>query len=154
MVEILMPTGFVTLDQFYQRKLMPGESLFVFIHDIKKMLEHAMPKIDGETWNKLLLHQLMAGLPSEINKQLRATGETKDLDETIRRARLLLSLEEQHAATATVSNESSELDLKLQSVSKQIETLTEQVSALVARNKKDKEEITCLKLFTANKRGT
>ena len=156
MVEILMPTGFVTLDQFYQRKLMPGESLFVFIHDIKKMLEHAMPKIDGETWNKLLLHQLMAGLPSEINKQLRATGETKDLDETIRRARLLLSLEEQHAATATVSNESSELDLKLQSVSKQIETLTENRCrhCMVARNKKDKEEITCLKLFTANKRGT
>ena len=48
------------------------------------MLEHAMPKIDGETRNKLL-HQLMAGLPSEINKQLRATGETKDLDETISR---------------------------------------------------------------------
>ena len=114
------------------------------------MLEHAIPKIDGETWNKLLFHQLMAGLPSEINKQLRATGQTKDVDETIRRARLLLSLEVQHAATATVSNKSSELDLKLQSVSKQIETLTEQVSALVARNKKDKEEITC---FTANKWG-
>ena len=70
------------------------------------MLEHAMPKIDGETRNRLLLHQLMAELPSEINKQLRGTGETKDLDETIRRARLLLSLEVQYAATATVSNES------------------------------------------------
>ena len=55
---------------------------------------------------------------------------------------MLLSLEVQHAATATVSNESSELDLKLQSVSKQIETLTEHLSAL-ARNKMDKEEITC-----------
>ena len=60
----------------------------------------------------------MAGLHSEINKQLRATGETKDLDETIRRARLLLSLEVQNAATATVSNESSELDLKLPNRSK------------------------------------
>ena len=104
MVEILMPTGLVTLDQLHQWKLMPGESLSVFIHDMKKMLEHAMPNIEGETRNKLLLHQLMAGLPSEISKQLRATGETKDLDETIRRARLLLSLEVQHAATATVSS--------------------------------------------------
>ena len=51
MVEILMPTGFVTFDQFHQRKLMPGESLSVFIHN---MLEHAMPNIDGETRNKLL----------------------------------------------------------------------------------------------------
>ena len=143
MVEILMPTGVVTLDQFHQRKLMPGELLSVFIHDVKKMLERAMPNIDGETRNRLLLHQLMAGLPSEINKQLRATGETKDLDETIRRSRLLLSLEVQHAATTTVSNDSSELDLKLQSVSKQIETLTSQESALVARNNKDKEEVTC-----------
>ena len=58
MVEILMPTGFVTLDQFHQRKSMPGESLFVFIHDMK-MLEHAMPTIDGETRNRLLLHQMM-----------------------------------------------------------------------------------------------
>ena len=138
-----MPTGVVTLDQFHQRKLMPGELLSVFIHDVKKMLERAMPNIDGETRNRLLLHQLMAGLPSEINKQLRATGETKDLDETIRRSRLLLSLEVQHAATTTVSNDSSELDLKLQSVSKQIETLTSQESALVARKNKDKEEVTC-----------
>ena len=37
MVEILMPTGFVTFDQFHQRKLMPGESLSVFIHDMKNM---------------------------------------------------------------------------------------------------------------------
>lgn len=65
MVENLMPTEFVTLDHFHQRKLVPGESLSVFIHDLKKMLEHAMPKIDGETRNGLLLHQLMAG---EINK--------------------------------------------------------------------------------------
>ena len=50
-----------------------------------------MPKIDGKTRNRLLLHQMMAGLPSEINKQLRPTSEAKDLDETIRRARLLLS---------------------------------------------------------------
>eukprot|EP00731_Ephydatia_muelleri_P000950 Em0001g950a len=50
MFEILMPTGFVTFDQFHQRKLMPGESLSVFIHDMKKMLEHAMPKINGETY--------------------------------------------------------------------------------------------------------
>lgn len=55
----------------------------------------------------------------------------------------MLSLEVQHAAAATVTNKSSEVDLKLQSVSKQIETLTEQVSALVARNKKDNEEVTC-----------
>ena len=47
MVEILMPTGFATLDQLHQWKLMPGESLSVLIHDMKKMLEHAMPKIDG-----------------------------------------------------------------------------------------------------------
>ena len=51
MIEILMPTGFVTLDQFHQRKLMPGESLSCVHHDMKKMLEHAMPKIDGETRN-------------------------------------------------------------------------------------------------------
>ena len=108
-----MPTGFVTLDQFHQRKLMPGESLSVFIHDMKIMLEHAMPKINGETRNRLLLHQLMAGLPSEINKQLRATGETKDLDEPLGERDCYSRWRYKHAATATVSNESSELDLKL-----------------------------------------
>ena len=43
-VDVLMPTEFVTLDKFHNRRLLPGEALSVFVHDLKKLLSHAMPQ--------------------------------------------------------------------------------------------------------------
>ena len=83
LIKILSPTEFLTLDQFHRRKLAPGELLSVFIHDLKKLIQHAMPTIPHEVRDQMLLHQLLAGLPTVVDKQLRATGETKDLNEII-----------------------------------------------------------------------
>ncbi|KAL5493255.1 hypothetical protein EMCRGX_G014404 [Ephydatia muelleri] len=95
-VDVLMPTEFVTLDKFHNRRLLPGEALSVFVHDLKKLLSLAMPGIEANAKDQLLLHQLMAGLPTSITKQLRASGEIKNFNDTVQRARLLLSIEEQH----------------------------------------------------------
>ena len=68
----------------------------MFVHDLKKFLEHAMPELkDSATRKKLLLHQFLAGLPQAVSRQLRAAGETKDLDTVVECARLLLALNEQ-----------------------------------------------------------
>ncbi|KAL5503384.1 hypothetical protein EMCRGX_G010323 [Ephydatia muelleri] len=81
-VDVLMPTEFVTLDKFHNRRLLPGEALSVFVDDLKKLLSHAMPGIEANAKDQLLLHQLMAGLPTSITKQLRASGEIKNFNDT------------------------------------------------------------------------
>ena len=128
-VDVLMPTEFVTLDKFHNRRLLPGEALSVFVHDLKKLLSHAMPGIEANAKDQLLLHQLMAGLPTSITKQLRASGEIKNFNDTVQRARLLLSIEEQHSVVAVGSSGQGVQELE-QRLSAQIEALSEQVAAL------------------------
>ena len=71
------PEAFISLDEFHQRKLHPGESVTLYVHELKKLLERAMPKLAGDVCNQLVLHQFLAGLPHEVARQLRATGEPK-----------------------------------------------------------------------------
>ena len=125
----LLTTEFVTLDKFHNRRLLPGEALSVFVHDLKKLLSHAMPGIEANAKDQLLLHQLMAGLPTSITKQLRASGEIKNFNDTVQRARLLLSIEEQHSVVAVGSSGQGVQELE-QRLGAQIEALSEQVAAL------------------------
>ena len=37
-----MPIGFTLLDKFHSRRLLLGESLSLFSHELKKLLKHAM----------------------------------------------------------------------------------------------------------------
>ena len=127
-IESLMPTEFVTLEQFHSRKLLPGESLSVFLHELRKLLAHSMLKVESSMRDQLFLHQFISGLPISIAKQLRATGEVKDINDSIQRARLLLSLKEHEKhSTAAVQPRITDVEQRL---SKQIESLAEQVAAL------------------------
>ena len=99
LIDGLMPIAFTLLDKFHARKLLPGESLTVFSHDLRKLIVRAMPEIDSKARGQLLLHQFIAGLPLRVSRELRAAEETKELGVTLQRARLLLSLEDQHQLT-------------------------------------------------------
>lgn len=121
----MMPMEFVSLEEFHRRKLRPGEALSVFVHDMKKLLEQAMPNLEGTARDQLLLHQFLAGIPDTVSRQLRATGETKVLAETVERARLLMAIDVQ-GQTAAIADMPSEVD----ALRKQIASLTEQVAAL------------------------
>lgn len=125
----MTPMGFVTLEGFHRRRLRPGEALSIFLHDLKKLLNQAMPDIDATARGQLLLHQFLAGLPDSISKQLRATGETTDLDKTVERARLLMALDDREQA-AVVSTESAQLT----QLTERVAELTEQVAALTTRS--------------------
>ena len=60
LIDGLMPIAFTLLDKFYARKLLPGESLTVFSHDLRKLIVRAMPEIDSKARDQLLLHQFIA----------------------------------------------------------------------------------------------
>ena len=57
----MRPMGFIFLDDFHHRKLRPGESISVFVHDLKKLIDHAIPNMEKEARDPLLLHQFWRG---------------------------------------------------------------------------------------------
>ena len=54
------------------------------MHDLKRLIDHAMPEAEAATQQKLLIHQFLTGLPADISKQLQAVGEIEELDKTIK----------------------------------------------------------------------
>ena len=68
-------TAFVSLEDFHQRNLRPSEPVSVFVHDLKGLLDWAMPKVEKVVRDKLLLHQFLTGLPDAVSRQIRATGK-------------------------------------------------------------------------------
>ena len=133
--ETMMPMEFVSLEEFHHRKLRPGEALSVFIHDMKKLLEQAMPGLEETARNQLLLHQFLAGVPHSVSRQLRATGETKNLMKTVERARLLMAIDVENQ-TAAVSDKPGDVDL----LREQVAALTEQVAALTTPSQRTMSE--------------
>ena len=143
----MMPMEFISLEEFHQRNLRPGESLSVFLHDLKKLLNGAMPGLDTAARKQLLLHQLLAGLPNPISMQIRASGETSDLDKVMERARLLLTMENrQPQQTATMVEQTNELSV----LREQMALLTDQVAALRVNQTPRKPVIRC---FYCNQPG-
>ena len=74
-IKKMAPADFVSLEHFQLRKLRPGESLTLYLHDLKHLLEQAMPDLDDLNKKQLLLHQFLAGLPAQLATQLQATGD-------------------------------------------------------------------------------
>lgn len=87
------PVRFVLLNNFHGRRLRPGESLLVLVHDLERLLGQVMPEVQGTTHDQLLRHKFLAGLRAQVSKQLRAAGEIKDLDKMVQRAKLLIMLD-------------------------------------------------------------
>ena len=66
------------IEQFRQRKLNPGEALSLFLHNLKQLLDLAMPKLDAGA-KEQLISAFLAGLPGTVSKQLKAAGNTTKL---------------------------------------------------------------------------
>ena len=118
--------SFVSLGDFHKRRLLPNEPISVYVHELKKLLDQAMPELDT---GALLLHQFLAGIPRDISKSIRAASDVKSLDKlkACERARLLMAVESDATrAVAAVSDASYELH----ELRGQITELTEQVAML------------------------
>lgn len=150
----LMPMEFLSLDEFHRRKLRPGEALSVFVHDIKKLLNQAMPDLEETARKQLLLHQFLGGLPESVSRQLRATGEVGTLETAITRARLLMTIDDPGRAAA-VTEKPSEID----ALKEKIVLLTEQVAALstttapTRRTNSDQQRYQPRRCFHCNRTG-
>ena len=147
-MERMGPVQFVSMDNFNRRRLLPGESLSVFVHELKRLLGQAMPEIDAATRKHLLLHQFLNGIPVEVSKQLRAVGEIGDLDRLIQRAKLLMTLD-YNEKTAAIGEQQTDA---IEALKEQVAALTEQVAAMTTtqRNAHQPASLLC---FRCNQPG-
>ena len=148
LIERLEPMQFVSMDDFHHRRLLPSESLPVFAHDLKRLIDQAMPDADADTQQKLLIHQFLMGLPAEISKQLRAMGEIEELHKLVQHARLLMTLT-QRENSAAVGQQKPNTNL-VETLKEQVAALTEQVAALTMANQCQPNRLLC---FWCNQPG-
>ena len=141
---------FVSMDDFHRRQLLPGESLSVFIRELKGLMDQAMLDADAQTRKQPLIHQFLTGIPVEVSKQLRAAGEIEDLDRLIQGAKLLMTLDCREK-TATV--EKQQMDT-VEALKEQVTALTEQVAALTTTQRSHQPAsllcFQCINLGTCN----
>ena len=70
----MAPQLFVSLGDFHKRRLLPNEPISVYVHELKKLLDQAMPELDTGARDQLLLHEFLVGIPRDISKSIRATS--------------------------------------------------------------------------------
>ena len=94
LIKKMTSTEFLSLEKFQKRKILPGEAISLYLHELKMLLDQAMPGLAIKAKQQLLLHQILAGLPISVSQQLRATGDTKVLDQVVKPAKLLMVVQE------------------------------------------------------------
>ena len=61
LVAKMAPMGFASLEDFHRRKLLPGESVSVYVHDLKRLLDQALPELEANARKQFVLHQSCRG---------------------------------------------------------------------------------------------
>ena len=83
LIRKMAPLKFVSLEEFQKRSIFPGESVVMYFYELKRLLQQAMSELTADARKQLLIHQFLAGLPAYLSRQLRASGNTTDLDELV-----------------------------------------------------------------------
>ena len=137
LIRKLAPLEFVSLEQFQKRAIFPGESIGMYLYELKRLLRQAMPELAEDASQQLLIHQFLAGLPAPVSRQLRAVGNTTNLEQIAERAKVLMVVDSSEKIAA-VQSENSEVS----SLKAQIQELTEQVAVLTTQ-KSTKKQLQC-----------
>eukprot|EP00731_Ephydatia_muelleri_P027497 Em0019g370a len=111
--------------------------LCMCVHELKRLLEDAMPNLDADSQDRILVQQLLAGLPDDCcsSRALRAIPEIKTTADAVSRARLLMTVSHQ-ASVPTVESVNAGNDSEtaaIDTLQGHVRHLTEQMSSLVDR---------------------
>ena len=114
----------------------PGEAVAIYLYNLKRLFQQAMLELAENTRQPLLLHHFLSGLPDAISRQPCVSGDMKDLNTVVQRAKTLMTVMEQGQAAAltTAPTPPSEVD----QLKTQITQLTEQVAALTVKQSSNK----------------
>ena len=106
-----------------------GESISVYVHELKKLWDQAMANLDAGVRDQLLLHQFLAGIPCDISKSIRAASDVKSLDQACEKARLLMGVDSDGPSPVAAVSDTTYTS-QIQELKHHISELTEQVAML------------------------
>jgi len=139
LIKKMAPLEFVSLEEFQKRSIFPSESVGMYLYELKRLLQQAMPELTAYARKPLLIHQFLAGLPASLSRQLQAGGNTQDLDELVQRAKILIVVDSGERQTAAVYSGTIEVS----ELKSQIQELTAQVTALKVTQQSDRNPPQC-----------
>ena len=109
LIKKMAPLEFVSLEEFQKQSIFPGKSVSMYLYELKRLLQQAMPELTAKVKKQLLIHQSLAGLPASLSRQLPAGGNTADLEELVQRTKILMVVDSGERQTAAVHSDTSEL---------------------------------------------
>ena len=60
MIQKMTPMMFISLEKFQKWKLLPGEAISLYLHELKMLLDQAMPELAAEAQQQFLVHQFLS----------------------------------------------------------------------------------------------
>ena len=84
----------MSLEEFQKRTIFPGESVGMYCYELKWLLQQAMPELSHNASKQLLIHQFLTDLPAPVSCQLRAVGNTTNLEQLVERAKVLMVVDD------------------------------------------------------------
>ena len=129
----LKPTEFSAFAEFQSRKLRPGETVHMYLHHLKRLLDAAMPELEEDSKNKILFQQFLAGVPEECSRVLRTNPEITTIDAAVTRAKLLLTVSVEKSALSVAAVTDTDTCPEVRALQDSVQYLTEQMSTLMEK---------------------
>ena len=92
------------MDDFHCGKFRPGEAISLYVHNLQKLLSHALSEAVRDMKEPLLLHLFLAGIPKITARQLRASGKVTTLEKAMTCAKLLTTIDPEPEAAVGDKN--------------------------------------------------
>jgi hypothetical protein len=140
LVSKLTPAEFVSLEEFHKRTLRPGETLTLFVHNLKILLERAMLSMDEDARAQLVVHQFLMGIPQAVSTQIRASGKKLTLEKVVEKARLLMTIRDYNEQPVAMV----QMD-EVQQLREEVKELTQAVATLSVRREQNKKPKHCFR---------
>lgn len=112
LIKKMVPHAFVFLDDFQKWRLYPEEPISVYVHALKKFLDQVILYLDKSAREQLLLHQFLAGIPSEVSKPIRAASDVKSLDQSTDQSRLMMAVNSSTSLQTTTAMTPLQMDTR------------------------------------------
>ena len=62
----------------------------MYCYELRQLLRQTMPNLSDDASKQLLIHQFLTGLPAPVICQLQAAGDTTNLEQLVKRAKVLM----------------------------------------------------------------
>ena len=84
---------FIAMDTFHKRSLFPSESVQIYVYELKKLINRALPDIATEAKEQLLFHRFVTGLPVQMSREIQLNSSITSLEEAVKKAKVLMTYE-------------------------------------------------------------